>query len=52
MYICRCEIPLGRTFLVSSKGDITPMTTLTLKRTFPEMTSLLHQIFPHVRGEW
>eukprot|EP00604_Paraphysomonas_vestita_P003357 CAMPEP_0174818958 /NCGR_PEP_ID=MMETSP1107-20130205/1920_1 /TAXON_ID=36770 /ORGANISM="Paraphysomonas vestita, Strain GFlagA" /LENGTH=1171 /DNA_ID=CAMNT_0016031619 /DNA_START=297 /DNA_END=3809 /DNA_ORIENTATION=- len=44
----RCEIPLGRTFLVSEKGDVTTMTTVTVKRTFNEMNSLLHQLFPAV----
>mmetsp|Transcript_20209 Transcript_20209/g.29016 ORF Transcript_20209/g.29016 Transcript_20209/m.29016 type:complete len:1153 (+) Transcript_20209:94-3552(+) len=44
----RCDIPLGRTFLVNEKGEITTMTTVTLKRTYTEMNSLLHQIFPAV----
>lgn len=44
----RCEIPLGRTFLVNEKGEVTTMSTIHMKRTFNEMASLLHQVFPAV----
>lgn len=44
----RCGLPLGRTFLVSEKGDITTVTAVTVKRTFPDMNDMLHEIFPTI----
>jgi hypothetical protein len=60
----RCDIPPGRTFLVNEKGEVhrvdlphslhllqvTTMTTVSTKRSFTEMNSLLHQLFPVFHG--
>ena len=44
----RCGLPLGRTFLVSEIGEITTVTSATVKRTFPYMNAMLHEVFPSI----
>ncbi len=44
----RCGIPQGRTFLVNEKGEITTVVSSTVKRTFPDMNAMLHEVFPTI----
>ena len=46
----RFGFPEGRIFLVSEKGEV-KSANRTCNFTFPRLTELLHQIFPHVVGE-
>ncbi len=47
----RFGFPEGRIFLVSEKGEV-KSANRTCNFTFPRLTELLHQIFPHVVGEY
>lgn len=47
----RFGFPEGRIFLVSEKGDV-KSANRTCNFTFPRLSELLHQIFPHVVGKY
>lgn len=44
----RCGLPLGRTFLVNEKGEITTVTSAAVKRSFAHMNAMLHEVFPTI----
>lgn len=44
----RCGLPRGRTFLVNEQGEITTVTSATVKRTFQDMNAMLHEVFPTI----